>query len=154
MIYNSSFVASFIVGAPSFILSFTHSRTDLRDSFDLLSPYYYYLGDCLWFIGLRIYFISSQLPTTSSHHHHHISDTLPHISDVFLHFLHWNAPCTLCSASHLHHITEELCRHYHMSFLLSFCHHFIVPHTWLSPRLSVNQLITSDHTQVMLLPSP
>ena len=46
---------------PSFILSFSIFKTDLRDSFDLLLPHYYHLWDCLWFIGLRIYFTSSQL---------------------------------------------------------------------------------------------
>jgi len=84
---------------------------------------------------------------------HHISNTLQHISNIFLHFLHQNALHILCSASCLHHITSELGRHYHMSFLLSSHHHFVMPHTWLSPRSSINQLITSDHIQIMLLPS-
>ena len=91
-------------------------------------------------------------------YHTIVCEVFHHISDAFLryalHFLLQNTPCTLCSASCLHHITEELHGHYHMSFLLSFCHHLVMPHMWLGPRSSVNQLITLDHSQVMLLPSP
>ena len=46
------------------------------------------------------------------------------VCDVFHHiFKHISVPR---SALHLHHITSELCRHYHMSFLLSFHHHLIL----------------------------
>jgi len=48
---QSSFVAPFIIGAPSFVLSLIHSRTDIREHFDLLSPLLLLLRDCLWFIG-------------------------------------------------------------------------------------------------------
>ena len=63
----------------------------------------------------------------------HTSAHFPCIS-TFPHFGHISV---LWNTLHLHHITLELRRHYHIIH-----HHFVMPQMWLGPRSSINQLIT------------